>query len=255
MTVAESSQIGSEAEAVIERLRRVAPKRRLDRERAEAALAQYLDALGMEPRPVRWIGADGDRLDAARQGFKTAWETLCRKGRPGLVGSWPTRTFEPLYGKGLRRGGLIGAAEKEEKAAGWGAKRHAHKAEKRAGEQLEGPIREASRHSELATAVEAALGDKGMYRRASMFQAGQTTESIQAAQDSEMHQEIRIGDATEQAANAARWFARAHQVRAAGKSADAMESAARAHLPLVDAVEAGLWLFWVADDVVIAVAR
>lgn len=248
--------IGIEAESVIERIKHVAPARSLDRARAEAAIADYLDALGLEPRPVRWIPDEGDPLASARAGFKAAWETMCRKGRPEAPGFWSTATHTALYGPGLRRGGLIGEAEKQEKAAGFSVRHHTHRVDKAVGHRLEGPLFVASRHSDLARAAEDALGEKGLHRRTTMAQAVGSTPQVQRArQDAELNREIALGDATAQAVQAAYWFARAHEVSVAGKPTDAMARAAHGLLPRVDAVEAGLWLFWVAEDVVIAVAR
>src|SRR5919109_2587627 len=169
----QSSEFGAEADAVIERLDKVAPSRPLDRGRAESALADHLRALSLDPKPVRWIQSESpDQLASAREGFIAAWATLWsrQKGRPA-VGMTSTATFKPLYGKGLRKGGLIGEAEKEEKGAGRGTKRAARKAEKAVGKLLEGPVNRASRHGELERVVEDALGDVGMHRQTTMIQA------------------------------------------------------------------------------------
>lgn len=249
-----TTEIGSEAEAVIERIRHVASLRTLDRERAEAALAGYLKALGLEARPVRWIKAEGDRLASARQGFKTAWETLLPKGRPEVLGLYLTAVDDALYGPGLRRRGLIGAAEKQEKAAGFSVRHQAHQASKAVRKRLD--VEQVSRHADLMSVLEQALGDKGIRFRTTMIQQiGSTPEARLAAKNAELNREIAVGDATRQAAQAADWLARAYRLHAAGKPADALDRAAHALLPLVDAVEAGLWLFWVAEDVVIAVPR
>lgn len=253
----QSSLSEGEAGVVVERLSAVTRSRPLDRARAESAIAEHLRALELEPRAVRWIQApDADHIASAHEAFVAAWTALWahNKGRPH-VGMTSTATFAALYGAGLRRGGVLGEAEKEEKKAGWKIKRQAHKAQKEVVKRLEGAIEQASRHADLERAVEDALAEKGIGRRTTMSQAiGSTPEVQRARQDAEMNQEIAKADPAEQAGQAAAWFARAQALKAAGEPAGALERAARVYLPLVDAVEAGLWLFWPTPDEVIAVS-
>ena len=59
----------------------------------------------------------------------------------------------------------------------------------------------------------------------------------------------------EVAADAAAWVAGAAAARAAGEDATALERMVAISMPLVDAFEAGLWLWWVSNTGVIAVER
>jgi hypothetical protein len=254
--MAEHSEIGAEAEAAIERLRTLPTVRSFDRSRAETALAQHLSALGLEPRPVRWIeSASDDHLAAVRDGFISAWAALGRdkRGRPD-VGLTATASFAALHGTGLRRRGLVGAAWKEEKNAGRGIRRAAEKAAETARHRVQEPARRVARRVELGRAVEDALAEKGIHRRTTMAQAVTISpEGQHDRQDAELDREISKGDAASAATEAAAWLARAHTLRVAEQPADAVERVAQVYLPLVDAVEAGLWLFWVTEDDVIAV--
>jgi hypothetical protein len=49
------------------------------------------------------------------------------------------------------------------------------------------------------------------------------------------------------------WAATADALEAAGIPDPAVLAAAEAYLPLVDAVEAGLWMFWASDGPLVAV--
>jgi len=252
----QTSDIGPAAQTVVERLALVAQARPLERSQVESALAAHLRALDVAARPVRWI-EKGDHLASAREGFSTAWADLWKtnKGKPLVVGMTSTATFRSLYGGGLRKGGLVGAAEKQEKAAGSGTRREAQKAAKSVNKRLEDWVNQASRHRDLTNAARDALHEKGIHERTTMAQAiGSTPELQRARQEGELNQEISKGDAARQAATAAEWLARAHVLKSAGKSVEALERVARVYLPLVDAVEAGLWLFWVTENDVIAVA-
>lgn len=252
--VQQSSDIGAAADAVIERLRQVAPARTLDRPRVESALAAHLRALGLQDRPVRWIEQD-DYVTSAHVGFIEAWGALWAKGKPLSVGMTSTKTHKALQGPGIRRGGVEGTAEKQEKEAGFGIKREARKTGERVSQRLKGDVERASRHFELRKAARDALHEKGIFERTTMAQSLSSTPDIQRArQEGDLDREIFVGDAAHQAAMAAVWSARAHVLRSAGKPAEALENAAAVYLPILDAVEAGLALFWVTDDDIVAVA-
>jgi hypothetical protein len=255
----QTSEMGGEAQAIVERLSTVEPSRPVDRVRVESALGDYLEGLGLDPRPITWIEAD-DSVARAREGFIAAWARLQarNKGRPLSVGMTMTPADKALHGARLWEGGPVGAAKKEVKKAGFGTSRAAHKMAKTARDRLDLASRSGARvllHHDLLTALEGALNEKGLYRKTSMTQAAtQTSAQRAAAQDAELEAEVAIGDAAHQAGEAACWLAQAHVLEAAGKPTEAVERVARAYLPLVDAVEAGLWLFWVTDDDVVAVA-
>ena len=252
--VQQSSDIGAAADAIVERLRQVAAVRPLDRARVESALAVHLQTLGLEARPVRWI-EEADYVTSARMGFIEAWASLWQKGKPLSVGMTSTATFKAFRGPGLRRGGVEGNAERQEKEAGFGLKREARKTGERVGQRLTGAVDQASHRAELRNAARDALHEKGIFERTTMAQSLGSTPDIQRARQlGDLDREIYIGDAAHQAAIAAVWSARAHVLGSAGKPAEALETAAAAYLPLVDAVEAGLALFWVTEKDIIAVA-
>ena len=249
------SDVGNAAEAIIDRLARLPGSRVVDRPRIEAALTAHLLAAGLDARPVQWVEGN-DAIDAGRRGFIAAWADLWshNKGRPLVVGMTSTVSDTFLHGGGLRRGGLIGAARKEEKAAGRATKREAEQAVQSVDERLAISLDRASRQATLTAAARAALHETGIFERTTMVQAAVNTQEVQRIrQEGDLHQEINAGDAAHQAALSASWLARAHVLRLVGKPAGALERIAAVYLPLVDAVEAGLWLFWVTEAAVIAV--
>jgi hypothetical protein len=249
---------GAEAQAVRDRLAAVPLVRPCDRTRVEEALAAHLSALDLAPRPVRWIeAADADL--AARDGFLAFWAAKYKKGRPEGPGMTHTATSVALVGSGLKTTGVIGPALHEEDLD--------HDTKKTARHAVYGlgptfswaksddydidVVGEAAGVSRAVQAARVALAGKGI-TQSSGFIAGQA-EAKRIQGDNQLKEEVQVASAAAQALEAANWLARAHAVHEAGGSTDAHDRVVAAYLPLVDAVEAGLWLFWVLDDEVVAV--
>lgn len=250
---------GAEAETVRDRLAAVPLVRPCDRARVEAALAEHLSALDLEPRPVRWVdGADPDR--AAHAGFLAFWAAKYKKGRPEAPGMTHTSTQGALIGSGLRTTGVIGPALHEEDID-----RVVKKAARRAVYGI-GPtynlahsderdvevVGDAAGLGRAKAAARAALAEKGITQSMGFIPNQAEAKRIQG--EGQLTDELQVASAAAQALEAANWLARKHIVREAGGSTEAHDRVVRCYLPLVDAVEAGLWLFWVTDVDVIAVA-
>jgi len=256
----ERSQVGTGAAALCRRLERIPHARPCDRPAVEAALAEYVRAIGLEPRPIRWIEG-GSAVEAAREGYLALWAARYRRGRPEAPGMTRTEAHFALRGGGLRAKGLVGAALKEEKAAGHAVRHEACRAIFGSGDIADGGraevrnvevVSEASWLGAAMTAVEAALAEKGIHELGSLV-AGQ--EAMKHAQAMEkLKEEVQVGAAAAQALEAANWLARTEVLRAAGAPTEAHDRLVAAFLPLVDATAAGLWLFWVTEGEVLAVA-
>jgi hypothetical protein len=67
--------------------------------------------------------------------------------------------------------------------------------------------------------------------------------------------EVRTASAAYKAMEAASWLARANVLRSGGQGDPAVDRMAEIYLPFLDAVEAGLWLYWITPDAVLAVAK
>lgn len=252
-----TAEIGPEAQAVVDRLGGVATSRSVDRFKIESALAAHIGALGMEPRPVNWAEADSASPEGsdAMSGFLAAWETLWhhRKGVP-MVGSTTTASFAALHGKGLRAGGLLKDADSGEKRAGRSVKRDAHHASKAARKMLAPTVERITGTWDVGVAARSALATKGIHEKVPLTMAAIGAQSqAHGRAEGELSREISAANAAEAAAEAAAWLARAHVLRAAGISDAAIDRMVSVHLPLVDAVESGLRLFWVLPDRVVAV--
>jgi hypothetical protein len=250
---------GADADAVRDRLAAVPLVRPCDRDRVEAALAEHLRALDLQPKPVRWVDdADPDR--AARAGFLAFWAAKYKKGRPEAPGMTRTATQQALIGTGFRTTGVIGPALHEEdldravkKAArravyGIGSTYNLAHADARNVEVV-GAAADLAR---AMTAARAALAEKGITQSVGFLP--DQAEAKRRQGEGELMDEVQVASAAAQALEAANWLARKHVVREAGAPTDAHDRVVRCYLPLVDAVEAGLWLFWVTDTDVIAVA-
>ncbi|MFA6112191.1 MAG: hypothetical protein WDA75_25820 [Candidatus Latescibacterota bacterium] len=256
----ETIERGAEAQAVRDRLSEIPLVRTCDRARVESALAAHLAALGLDPRPVRWIEAT-DADQAARQGFLAFWAASYKRGRPEAPGMTLTATNRALFGPGLKTTGVVGPALAEEKEADRSVKkavRHAvfgfGSALTRAESDLMdidtvGPSAGLGR---ATAAARAALADKGIHQQFGFISDQMEAKRIQG--EMQLKEEVQIASGPAQALEAANWLARAHVLGEAGGSTDAHDRLVQAYLPLVDAVEAGLWLFWVTQDDVIAVA-
>jgi hypothetical protein len=250
---------GAEAQALRERLAAVRLIRPCDRARVEAALDEHLRALDLSPRPVRWIDAiDADV--AARDGFLAFWAAKYKKGRPEGPGMTHTATRVALVGSGLKTTGLIGPALEEEDVD------HATKKAARRAVYGVGPtfnwakaddldvdvVGDAAGFPRAREAARAALAEKGITQSLGFVSTQMEAKRIQG--ENQLKDEVQVASAAAQALEAANWLARAHAVHEAGGSTEAHDRVVRAYLPLVDAVEAGLWLFWVLEDEVVAVA-
>lgn len=241
-------------------LERIPHARPCDRPRVERALAGYLGAIGLEPRPVRWIEGD-DAVDAARKGFLAFWGARYRKGRPEGPGMTRTEAHFALRGGGLRAKGLIGAALKEEKAVGHRVRHEARGATFGFGDLADGGrakvlnvevVSEPCWLGRAMGAVEAALAEKGIHESGSLVAGQQAMKHEQAME--KVREEVQVGAAAAQALEAANWLARAEVLRAAGQPTEEHDRVVAAFLPLVEATKAGLWLFWVTETEVLAVA-
>jgi hypothetical protein len=255
-----AASVSPKAEAIRHRLASLPFTRPCDRSRAEGAIANYLRALGLEPRPVRWMEADTPD-QAARDGFLAFWAAGYRKGRPEAPGMTRTEAHYAVRGSGLRAKGLLGPALEAEKAAGRGIRRAARKAPFGSGDLADGGragslnvevVAQASGLPRAMEAARAALAQKGIVQKFGIVPGQVDAKRQQGLQ--QLRQEIQVGAAAAQALEAAYWFARADVLRAAGKPTEAHERVAAAFLPVVEAAEAGLWLFWVTEHAVIAVA-
>lgn len=103
---------------------------------------------------------------------------------------------------------------------------------------------------DVGTAARSALATKGIHEKVPLTMAAIGAQSqAHGRAEGELSREINAANAAEAAA----WLARAHVLRAAGISDAAIDRMASVYLPLVDAVEAGLRLFWVLPDRVVAV--
>jgi hypothetical protein len=257
----EPTSVDPEAEAVRRRLSSLPFARPCDRPRVEPAIGDYLRALGLEPRPVRWIEADTPD-GAARDGFLAAWAAKYRRGRPEAPGFTRTEAHYALRGTGLRAKALIGPALEAEKAAGRSVRRAARKAPFGGGDLDDGGraklrnitvVSAASGLSRARDAARAAFSERGTVEKAGIVTSQYQAEAKHLQAIAALEAEVQVGAAPAQALEAANWLARAAVLRAAGRPTEAHERLAAAFLPLVDAAEAGLWLFWVMKDAVIAV--
>jgi hypothetical protein len=237
-----------------------------DRARVESAIGDHLRALGLDPRPVEWVQAE-DPDQSAREGFLEFWAVRFKgnKGRPQMVDAQTTATNDAIWGPGIRTKGVIGPALAEEKDAGRNVKKLARRAVFGLGDwagiskgKVKGDrlnievVGEVAGLGRVLAAARAALAKQGMTQNVG-FIANQM-EAKREAGLSELKTGVQFGSAPAQALEAANWLARAKVLSDAGKATEAHERVARVYIPLVDAVEAGLWLFWVTDDNVIAVA-
>jgi hypothetical protein len=250
---------GVDAEAVKTRLAAVPLVRPCDRARVEAALAEHLAALGLPARPLRWIDAD-DADQAAKAGFLAFWAARYKKGRPERPGMTHTATREALVGSGLKTTGVIGPALHEEDVD-----RETKKAARRAVFGI-GPtftwakaddfdvevVGEAAGLGRAMSAARAALAEKGITQSAGFVSTQMEAKRIQG--DNQLKEEVQVASAAAQALETANWLARAHAVHEAGGPTEEHDKVVAVYRPLVDAVEAGLWLFWVIEPEVIAVA-
>ena len=251
---------GVEADAVRDRLRALPLVRACDRPAVETALAAHLRGLGLAPRPVRWIEA-ADATAAARAGFLAFWAVTHRRGHPEVPGTSRTLTRDALVGTDLRVKGLVGPALRVEKLLPpevRAACRHAPYGllDAFSGEKADrldlDVVGECAGVDRAMAAARSALAAKGIYQRLGVIPTQGASTPPQGSL--EVRQEVQIGSAPAHALAAAGWLARAHVLSAAGADPTAHERVARTLLPLVDAVEAGLWLFWVLPDEVLAVA-
>jgi hypothetical protein len=250
---------GAEARAVRDRLAAVPSFRPCDRARVEAALQEHLSALDLSPRPVRWIDA-ADPYLAARDGFLAFWAAKYKKGRPEAPGMTHTATHVALVGSGLKTTGVIGPALHEEDLDR-GTKKAARHAVYGVGPTFNWAkaddldvdvVGDAAGFPRAREAARAALAAK-VITQSFGFLSNQT-EAKRIQGENQLKEEVQVASAAAQALEAATWLARAHAVHEAGGSTEAHDRVVRAYLPLVDAVEAGLWLFWVLEDEVVAVA-
>lgn len=256
----ETIERGAEAQDVRDRLAAVPLVRPCDRAVVEAAMAEHLDALDLEPRPVRWVDA-ADADQAARDGFLAFWAASYEHGRPPAPGMTPTAGDRAFFGSGPKSAGVVGPALEQEKAAERSVKRAARHAVFGFGNPLargESDLMDVDTVGPSAglgramAAARLALGEKGLHQQVGFVSARTEAERIQA--EMQLKEEVQTASAPAQALEAANWLARAHVLGEAGLPTEAHDRLVRAYRPLVDAVEAGLWLYWVTEDDVIAVA-
>jgi hypothetical protein len=113
-------------------------------------------------------------------------------------------------------------------------------------------VGEAAGLGRAETAARAALADKGIHQQFGFVSTQMEAKRQQG--ERQLEEEVQVASAAAQALEAANWLARAHVLREAGAPTDAHDRVVKVYLPLVDAVEAGLWLFWVLDNEVVVVA-
>lgn len=217
----------------------------LERERAESALIAHLAALSLPPLPVRWI-VDSTTADVsvdAAAGFLSFW-----RGRSpsGLYPVSPRALYEAQR-----------EAEKAERSAG-GARKEARVAG-------EAALKKAMPSAHIAPAELAAVkaseslgsGAKAgawLSDKAAKGMLGVAGALVGTAKETMAAREAAHASAGGRAANAAMWLARAHVLKESGWSNPSVEKMAGIYLPLIDAVEAGLWLCWFLPDEILAVA-
>jgi hypothetical protein len=259
-----NDNVRSEARGVLDRLLHVPLSRQCDRARVEAAIGDHLRALGIDPRPVEWVQA-ADPDESARAALLAFWSERFKNGKPQMVDYQATATREALVGSGLRTTGVVGPALEEEKEAGRSVRnlaRHSvfglgdfsglYKAKVKGDRENIDVVREVAGLDRLMDVGRAALAEKGIYQKFGLIANQMDAKREAGLRD--LKRGLQFGSAPAQALEAANWLARAEVLRAAGKPAHAHERVANVYMPLVDAVEAGLWLVWVTDDKVIAVA-
>jgi hypothetical protein len=205
----EQSYIGDEASDILRRLAAVdVSKCKLDADRGEYALNEYLSRLGLPKRRVRWA-------HGAQRGWKMAVDNRSRLDTVAIS-------------MALRNA----ATSDEKKAVNGKAWDEAQRAVQRA--------RNAAAWSNLLLAVK--MPEKVTVREGHVYWRGYVDEKAWGS----------AREAAHNAVMAAGEFARLH---AAGDDSETQRRFAKIRLPLLDAYEAGVWLFWVMTDEVIAVRR
>jgi len=180
-------------------------------------------------------------------GFLAAWDVL-NVASPGVT-ALRMPSYKPLHGT-VTSGGMIKDAQRAMKKAGRGTRRAADEAAKattwKAREArvlrdgLSGAVREAA-HARGVRELRGVPGADG-----GLTALERTARDVKA--------EVSAASAAEQAAETAAWLARCHVLESAGKPEPIVRSMADVYLPLVDAVESGLRLFWITEESVLAVA-
>jgi len=242
--------LGNEAKALVGRIHAVPLLRALDRPRVEAALAAHLDGLALSPRPVLWIPAPPEETEPrahARAGFLAAWQALGVQ-QPGET-ALRSPTDEALHGSRAAPGALRDA-EYAEKSAGRAARRTAERAADAVAAELGLTLKKLDDVGWASSAVRDAAHAVGLQELAGI---GIGMSALQRTA-SDVESELDVASAARAASRAACWLARAEALESAGSQTSAVSRLAAAYLPLVDALEGGLWLFWVTEDEVLAVA-
>jgi hypothetical protein len=217
----------ADAQAIIDRLAAVDRTRPvIDQARVEVALRDHLNRLGLAPIPVRWV-TDAemgyrlvyDKESAAENAARNAAERAARRAAWSAALSAAWRATESA---------AWSAAWSAAESAGWRAT-------------------ESAAWSAAESAAESAAGSAGWSA------AWRATESA-ARNAAWSAAESAAGSAAWSAAGSAAWSATRRATESAAGSA-ARDRWIGIWLPFVDAYEAGLWLFWVTADEIIAVPR
>lgn len=237
-------EIGDEARSIIDRVAGVPAEGPLAQEAAEEAIWRYFQALGLAPRPIRWMD-------------RGSWPESCAAG------------FSEVRSKGLRYGLTL-----DEDID---AEREGEKSVKRVRKVVE-KVGQAAAYVGLSKLVpsyaivyEALQEARG--QRAALDKVGERIEDFEAkvgvplfglfsilggprerSKDVQANQ-VYSALAASRAMAAAFWSAIHWAATQAGADRQALDRVAQISIPFVDAVDHGLWLYWITPDEVIAVAR
>lgn len=254
----EHVDLGPEAQSLADRLRAVCLGRwQLDADRAEEALAAYLAALGVPSRPARWVEGEGGE-GFATDGFLAAWAEGQFVGGDGIErgnDAFTART-EAEDAATAELKALDGAPRKQAEAAiaaaGRATRICSHWSSDVARSEALKAFSDAqqilSSGKRAGIWIDDKIGRFGLFGMMTPFTGAQSSRITVGVK------QAAYAAASKRAAEAVRWAACSHVLHAERASCPAIDLAAEIYRPLVDAVEAAVWLFWVLDDEVVAVA-